>query len=98
MSAPPARRRRPWRVVALLIALAVFATYIVIGSLSSVQTECALCVTFRGQTQCRTGSGASTQDAQRAAQKAACGVMAQGMDATIECENIPPTNVQCPPR
>ena len=98
MPARPDRRPRPWRVIALLVALAAFATYLVIGSLSSVTAECALCVTYHGRTECRRGSGASDADAQRAAQKAACAVMATGMAESIECENVVPTGVQCPPQ
>lgn len=92
------RRRKRWRTVALLVALAVFAIYIVYGSLSSVQAECELCVTYRGRTECRTGSGVNDEDARKAAVKAACAVMASGMTESIACGNTPPTNVSCPPR
>jgi hypothetical protein len=86
------------RLLLLLAALAVFAGYIVIGSMRAVQAECELCVTFHGQTTCRRGSGADEAEARQAAQKAACAVMAQGMNESIACGNAPPTNVQCPPR
>ncbi len=89
----PKRRSRMWL---LLIALAVFGTALIVGSLSVVQAECELCVTFRGQTQCRRGSGADDAAARDAAQKAACAVMASGMNESIACGNTPPTNVRCP--
>ncbi len=73
----------------------MFAGYIIFGSLSVVQAECELCVTFRGRTECRTGSGATGAEARQAAQKAACAVMAAGMNESIACQNTAPTNVQC---
>jgi hypothetical protein len=85
-------------VVALLVALAAFAVYIVMGSMRTVETECELCVTFQGQTECRRGSGANAAEARQAAQKAACAVMAHGMNESIACGNVVPTNVQCPSR
>lgn len=93
---PP--KRKPWRVVALLVAITVFAAYIIYGSLSVVQAECELCVTFRGRTECRRGSGATEAEAQQAAVKAACAVMAQGMNESVACSNAAPTNVSCPGR
>ncbi len=86
------------RVLALIVALAAFAVYIVMGSMQTVQAECELCVTFQGRTECRRGSGADQEEARRAAQKAACAVMAAGMNESIACGNVVPTNVQCPVR
>ena len=86
------------RAIALVIAVVVFGLVIVLGSLRTVQAECELCVTYRGITTCRRGSGADEAEARRAAQKAACAVMASGMNESIACDNTPPTNVQCPPR
>jgi hypothetical protein len=84
------------RVLALIIAVVVLGTALVYGSLSVIQVECELCVTFRGQTLCRRGSGATDEDARRAAQQAACALLASGMDESIACQNTPPTNIQCP--
>jgi hypothetical protein len=92
----PAAKRG--RVLALIVALAAFAVYIVMGSMRTVETECELCVTFRGQTECRRGSGANAAEARAAAQKAACAVMAHGMNESVACGNVVPTNVQCPSR
>jgi hypothetical protein len=63
--------------------------------MKTVQVECELCVEFRGQRQCRTGSGATAADARSAAQRAACAVMAFGMDQSIACSNTAPRQVQC---
>jgi hypothetical protein len=91
-SSPP---RKGTRALLLIVALAIFGTALILGTRSVVQVECELCVTFHGMTTCRRGSGADADEAQRAAQKAACAVMAAGMNESIACDNTPPTNVQC---
>ncbi|MCZ6918738.1 MAG: hypothetical protein O7I93_18330 [Gemmatimonadetes bacterium] len=83
------------RVLGLVIAIVALLGGLIYGSFSVVQFECSLCVEFNGQRQCRTGSGASQEDAQAAAQRAACAVMAAGMAESIQCDNQIPTNVQC---
>jgi hypothetical protein len=83
------------RAIALIVAVIVFAAALIFGTRSVVQVECELCVTYRGMTQCRRGSGADAAEAQQAAQKAACAVMAGGMNESIACGNAPATNVQC---
>ncbi len=86
---------RKGRVLLLLLAIAVFVGYLVYGSLQTVRAECELCVAFRGQEVCRTGSGANEGEARRAAQRAACAVMATGMDESIACQNVLPSPVRC---
>lgn len=86
---------RRGRVLALIAAVLIFVAYLVYGSMRVVRAECELCVEFRGQTQCRTGSGETDQDAIQAAQRAACAVMASGMNESIACSNRPPHNVRC---
>lgn len=83
------------RIAALLIAVVLLLGGLIYGSMTTVQAECELCVEFNGQRQCRTGSGADQAEARRAAQRAACAVMAFGMAASVECQNVVPTNVQC---
>ena len=90
--------KRQGRIAILLAVVAVFVGYLIYGSMQVTQAECALCVTFRGQTECRTGSGASEDDARAAAQRAACAVMAAGMDESIACQNTVPSQVSCPPQ
>lgn len=87
--------RRPWRALALVVAIAALGGTLVVSSLRTVQVECELCVEFRGQRQCRTGSGATREDAMSAAQRAACAPMAFGMDQDIACSNTVPRQVQC---
>ncbi len=90
--------KRQARVLVFLAVLAVFVGYLIYGSLRVTQAECELCVTFRGRSECRTGSGATEADARAAAQRAACAVLATGMDESIGCQNTIPSQVQCPPQ
>lgn len=87
--------KRWGRIAVFLAVVAIFLGYLVYGSMRVVQAECELCVEFRGQVQCRTGSGENDADAIAAAQRAACAVMAAGMNESIACQNQPPQNVRC---
>lgn len=86
-------RRGP--VLLLLLAIALLLGGLIYGSMTAVQAECELCVEFNGRRECRTGSGATVDEARRAAQRAACAVMAFGMDETIACQNQRPVSGRC---
>lgn len=86
------KRGRTLLLIAAIVALVGILLY---GSLTVTQAECELCVAFRGQVQCRRGSGATQADARQAAQRAACAVMASGMDESIACQNAQPREVRC---
>ncbi len=92
LARPQGKKWGVWLFVALFV---VFLGFLVAGSIRTVQAECSLCVEYRGQRQCRTGSGATIDGARRAAQKAACAVMAAGMTESIACQRVDPVNVQC---
>jgi O-glycosyl hydrolase len=83
-------------VVLVVAGILLVVGYLIWGSTSLVQAECEVCVEFQGQQQCRRGTGTNDQEAQQAAQKAACGVMAFGMDQSIACANARPKVVRCP--
>lgn len=83
------------RMLVFALALVALIGVLIVASLRTVQTECELCVTFSGRTECRRGSGATEEEAKLAAQRAACAVMAAGMAQSVNCQNVPPTRVQC---
>ena len=83
-----------WTIIGLTVA-AIFLGALIYGSFSTTQATCELCVEFRGQRQCRRGAGADQEEAQTAAVRSACAVMAAGMDETIACTNTPPVDVTC---
>jgi hypothetical protein len=69
---------------------------IVVSALDTLGSTCEVCMTFRGQTQCRTATGTTEQEATRTATDNACAVLgARGMALSIECQNTPPARVTC---
>jgi hypothetical protein len=82
--------------VLVVAGIALVIGYLVWGSTHLVQAECEVCVEYNGQQQCRRGSGTTDDEARRAGQKAACAVMAAGMNESIACGNAQPKVVRCP--
>jgi hypothetical protein len=80
----------------VVVGIALVLGYLILGSRSLVRTECEVCVEFQGQRQCRRGTGTNDEEARKAAQKAACGLMAFGMNESIACQNRPPAVTRCP--
>ena len=85
--------RKPM-VVIVAVMLAIMG-YVVFGSMARVQKQCEVCVEFGGARRCAKGAGANEQEAKQGAQTAACGVLAQGMDETIRCQNARPVTSTC---
>ena len=81
--------------ISVLVGIVLIIAYLIYGSTRLVQAECEVCIAFRGQSQCRRGSGTDDAEARSAAQRAACAVMAMGMDASIACQNTRPKTIQC---
>jgi hypothetical protein len=82
--------------VLVVLGAALLIGYLIWGSTHLVKAECEVCVEFKGQQQCRRGTGTNDAEARQAAQKAACAVMAFGMNDAIACSNARPTVVRCP--
>ena len=80
--------------VVTVIVLAIMA-YIVVGSMARVEKQCEVCIEFNGVRRCAKGAGANEQEAKQGAQTAACGVLANGMDETIRCQNARPVSATC---
>jgi hypothetical protein len=72
-----------------------FGGFLLWSTLSSQHAECTVVVAFRGAQGTGTASAASEVDALTEAQTAACGPIAQGMDARIACSRIPPLSRRC---
>lgn len=79
----------------LILAVLLFAGFVVWGSVARVEAQCEVCVEFNGQTKCTKASGETAEAAQRAAQISACGPISSGMSESIACQNTPPKMVQC---
>ena len=80
--------------VVTAIVLAIMG-YIVVGSMARVEKRCEVCIEFNGGRRCARGAGANEQEAKQGAQTAACGVLANGMDETIRCQNARPVTATC---
>ena len=87
------KKRGP--IALAIVAGGLFVGGLIYGSVNVVQAECELCVEYNGQRQCRTGSGSDQAEARQAAVKAACAVMAFGMNQSIACQNQPVQVVSC---
>jgi hypothetical protein len=78
-----------------LLALLVFAAFLLWSTLSSQRVECSVTIEFGGRQNSGTASAASEPDATREAQTAACGPLTAGMNERIACDRIPPISRHC---
>ena len=85
-------RSAKWVLTSIVLAL---MGYVVYGSMARVSYACEVCIDFNGGSRCAKGAGATEAEARRGAQTAACGVLAQGMDESIRCDNTPPRTARC---
>lgn len=84
------------RSTMITIALvAAFTAILLYTTLSAQQVECSACVTWNGTENCATTSGQTEEEALRSAVNTACGPLAQGMDESIRCANLPPQRPVC---
>ena len=82
---------------ATLITLGVVAFIGVIAWTVSRQggSQCEVCVTYRGVTDCRTARAPTEQDALAAAQNTACGILSGSMTRELECMRTVPVSSSC---
>ena len=78
----------------LAIAFAVLVLgYLVISSFRPQGFRCRVCITFKGQRDCRTASAATRQEALRTATTNACAQLSGGVIESNQCESTPPDSV-----
>lgn len=82
----------------IVLGMLLFLGWAVYSSVSRVEAQCDVCIEWEGRTICRSGAGATDQEAITAAQQSACGGNAQGMSESIRCLNLQPVSVQCSAR
>ncbi len=85
-------KRSTWWV---LIGLALFMAVVVYRSFQIAGYQCEVCITFRGNSVCRTVEGARESDAHMAAITNVCAGLASGVTDSMACERTEPTRVQC---
>jgi hypothetical protein len=84
-----------WKAILLVTAMVGLMGYIVYASMARVGYQCEVCVEFNGGRQCRTGAGATEEEARTIAQTSACGTLAGGMAQSIMCSRAVPASAQC---
>ncbi|HWO87586.1 MAG TPA: hypothetical protein VNL98_00390 [Gemmatimonadales bacterium] len=83
------------QTVVLGLAVAVAMGWMVYSSFQRVEHSCELTVEFNGMRRTARGAGATVDEARQGARTAICGVLANGMDESIRCNNTPPVTETC---
>lgn len=78
-----------------LIAVVVFAAFLLYSTLASQRAQCLVAVEYDGRRNEATASAATEREAEQQARTAACGPIAAGMNATIACTNRTPVKREC---
>lgn len=86
---------KPLQALGIAAAMVVFMVVVVWSTLSDVETECEVCLTFGTEQVCRSGRGASEVAALQAAQESVCGGNTSGMAEIIACRNATPEQATC---
>ena len=90
----PARgtKKSTWVV---MIVLGLFMAVVIYRSFQISTYQCEVCISFRGNSVCRTVEGANELDARRAAVTNVCADLSSGVTDSMACERTEPTKVQC---
>jgi len=81
-------------IMGLIFAVAVAALVVVaMQGLNSI--TCEVCMSFGGETLCRTGTGKDREAAVDSARRACCALLSSGMTESIKCDNTEPDSVVC---
>jgi hypothetical protein len=80
----------------LAIAFAVLVLGFIVASSFRPRVHCRVCITFKGNRDCRTASADNRQEALRTAVTNACAQLSGGVVETNQCENTPPDSVDWP--
>ncbi len=82
-------------VAIILAASLVFMGFVIYLTIQPVQVECEVCMDFAEGTVCRSGRGATEEEAINAGRESACGGNVTGMAELIACRGATPSHVQC---
>jgi len=86
---------KPLQIFGILAVMVAFMAIVVWSTVSDVETECEVCLTFGTEQVCRTGRGANEVAALQAAQESVCGGNTSGMAEIILCRNATPDRATC---
>ena len=74
--------------------MVVFVALLLYSTISGPRYKVEVCMTFNGQTVCKTVNAKSEEFAMRGARENACADISSGVDDTIRCQNTEPTSVK----
>lgn len=80
-------------LLGILFVLIVLG-FIVYSTLNLAKVRVEVCMTFNGQTQCRTAGADTEEHALRAATDNACATIASGVTDSIACDHATPQSVR----
>lgn len=75
-------------------AALAFVAVLVWSTLGQRRYRVEVCMEYQGRRSCRTASGATAEEAVRAAAANACTLIASGMTDSMACERTPPASVK----
>lgn len=81
--------------VITLLAVVVFAAFLLYSTLTSQRAQCAVTVEYEGRSNSATASAGTEREAEQQARTTACGPIAAGMNETIACTNRRPVKREC---
>jgi len=77
----------PIAIVGVIVAFVLLMLF----AMPQAKHRVEVCITFEGQSECRTASGATRESALRTAVENACALISGGPTDTVRCQNTPPT-------
>ena len=78
----------------IALFLVGFLTLLVYSTMHGPRYKVDVCMTFNGQTVCKTVKAKSEEFALRGARENACADISSGVDDTIRCQNTEPKSVK----
>jgi hypothetical protein len=72
----------------------VFFGVLLYSTLQQTQREYEVCITFKERSHCATARGSTPGEAVRSARDIDCGLIANGRDEVMACNDVPPASVR----
>jgi hypothetical protein len=88
-----AKQKSQTRLVIILGGIFFFAV-VIYTTYQQTRHEFEVCVTFKGGSHCATAKGATPDEAIHSAHDIDCGLLADGRDENIVCNQVQPTSVR----
>ncbi|HUI25398.1 MAG TPA: hypothetical protein VL403_04870 [Candidatus Kryptonia bacterium] len=81
--------------LAALVLLPPIVGVVIYNSFQVSQFQCTVCMTFEGQSECRTVTGHTEAEGLQSATNNACALLTSGMTNSIRCTRTMPTKSEC---